>query len=377
MINLAIIGASYLQLPLIKKAKEMGYVTHVFAWKADDVGEKEADFFYPISIVKKKQILDKCQEIGTDGICSIASDLASITVNYVAQNMGLISNNLDCSLKSTNKYYMRRCFEENGDPSPRCMLISNKKDLKGIKFEYPLIVKPTDRSGSRGVSKIEKYEELNDAIKSALKESFDKEVLIEEYVEGQEYSIESITYKGIHTVLTVTNKYTTGSPNYVETGHLEPAGLDKELYERVEKVVKHALDSLGVEYGASHSEAKIDNDGNIKIIEIGSRMGGDMIGSSLVELSTGYDFVESVIDVSLGRKPKEYVNKHLTNAAIKFVFDKNDIETYKKYKDKVNIVDYYFDDNLDEIVTDSSNRHGYFVITSDDRRVLEDILENK
>ena len=377
MINLAIIGASYLQLPLIKKAKEMGYVTHVFAWKADDVGEKEADFFYPISIVKKNQILDKCQEIGTDGICSIASDLASITVNYVAQNMGLISNNLDCSLKSTNKYYMRRCFEENGDPSPRCMLISNKKDLKGIKFEYPLIVKPTDRSGSRGVSKIEKYEELNDAIKSALKESFDKEVLIEEYVEGQEYSIESITYKGIHTVLTVTNKYTTGSPNYVETGHLEPAGLDKELYERVEKVVKHALDSLGVEYGASHSEVKIDSDGNIKIIEIGSRMGGDMIGSSLVELSTGYDFVESVIDVSLGRKPKEYINKHLTNAAIKFVFDKNDIETYKKYKDKVNIVDYYFDDNLDEIVTDSSNRHGYFVITSDDRRVLEDILENK
>ena len=377
MINLAIIGASYLQLPLIKKAKEMGYVTHVFAWKADDVGEKEADFFYPISIVKKNQILDKCQEIGTDGICSIASDLASITVNYVAQNMGLISNNLDCSLKSTNKYYMRRCFEENGDPSPRCMLISNKKDLKGIKFEYPLIVKPTDRSGSRGVSKIEKYEELNDAIKSALKESFDKEVLIEEYVEGQEYSIESITYKGIHTVLTVTNKYTTGSPNYVETGHLEPAGLDKELYERVEKVVKHALDSLGVEYGASHSEVKIDSDGNIKIIEIGSRMGGDMIGSSLVELSTGYDFVESVIDVSFGRKPKEYINKHLTNAAIKFVFDKNDIETYKKYKDKVNIVDYYFDDNLDEIVTDSSNRHGYFVITSDDRRVLEDILENK
>ena len=92
MKNLAIIGASYLQLPLIRKAKEMGFITHVFAWAANDVGEKEADFFYPISIIEKDAILKKCEEIGIVGICSIASDLASITVNYVASNLNLNAN---------------------------------------------------------------------------------------------------------------------------------------------------------------------------------------------------------------------------------------------------------------------------------------------
>ena len=83
MKKLAIIGASYLQEPLIQKAKSMGLETHVFAWAAGDVGEKSADHFYPISIVEKEQILKTCQEIDVDGICSIASDLAMLTVNYV------------------------------------------------------------------------------------------------------------------------------------------------------------------------------------------------------------------------------------------------------------------------------------------------------
>ena len=70
--NLAIIGASYLQLPLIKKAKEMGYITHVFAWDTNDIGEKEANYFYPISIVEKEEILKICIQKNICGICSIA-----------------------------------------------------------------------------------------------------------------------------------------------------------------------------------------------------------------------------------------------------------------------------------------------------------------
>ena len=91
----------------------MGLETHVFAWKSGDIGEKTADYFYPISIVEKKKILDKCLEIGIDGICSIASDLASITVNYVAMEMGLVGNSLVCTEKSTNKHKMREAFEKN------------------------------------------------------------------------------------------------------------------------------------------------------------------------------------------------------------------------------------------------------------------------
>lgn len=228
MNNLAIIGASYLQLPLIKKAKEMGYTTHVFAWAANDVGEKEADFFYPISIVDKDEILAKCQEVGICGICSIASDLAAITVNYVANKMGLNSNSMHATSISTNKHLMREAFEKHGDPSPRSYLVDGNTDFDGLDITFPAIVKPTDRSGSRGIYKINSRAEIKDAVKSALKEGFEKKALVEEFAEGQEYSVEYVSYHGKHHFLALTLKYTTGAPHFIETGHLEPAPVDDE-----------------------------------------------------------------------------------------------------------------------------------------------------
>ena len=176
MRHLAIIGASYLQEPLIRKAKEMGIITHVFAWAADDVGEKIADFFYPISIVEKENILQKCQEIGIDGICSIASDLAVVTVNYVAEKMGLIGNSMESTLLSTNKHNMRKAFEENGDPSPRSIMVRSADEVLED-LQYPVIVKPLDRSGSRGIFKLFDSARLNEAITEAENQGFIKNAL--------------------------------------------------------------------------------------------------------------------------------------------------------------------------------------------------------
>ncbi|MEG0378791.1 MAG: carbamoyl-phosphate synthase large subunit, partial [Eubacterium sp.] len=99
--KVAIIGANDFQNPLILKAKEKGYETHVFAWKEGAVGEKNADFFYPISIVEKDAILKQCRELGITGVCSIGSDLASLTVNYVANQLGLTANSDESALLST------------------------------------------------------------------------------------------------------------------------------------------------------------------------------------------------------------------------------------------------------------------------------------
>ena len=93
--NIAIIGANEFQNPLILAAKEMGYTTHVFAWQAGDIGEKTADYFYPVSIVELDRILDICRKLDLAGIVSIGSDLASITVNYVAEQLGLTGNGMD------------------------------------------------------------------------------------------------------------------------------------------------------------------------------------------------------------------------------------------------------------------------------------------
>lgn len=371
MKKIAIIGASYLQEPLINKAKEKGLETHVFAWAAGDVGEMIADVFYPISIVEKEQILDKCREIGIDGICTIASDLAVVTVNYVAENMGLVGNTMDCTSKSTDKHLMRKCFEENGCPSPRSILVESVKDIEGIDLTYPVIVKPLDRSGSRGITKLESVDGLDAAIENAKEQGFIKKALVEEFAEGEEFSVEYCSWKGQHTFLAMTKKYTTGAPHFIETGHLEPAQVSDETLTKVKQVVTHALDSLGIEYGASHSELKIDESGNIKIIEIGGRMGGDMIGSSLVELSTGYDFVDAVIDIAMGQVPMAQRTKNAF-AASRFIFSKEDVEEYERIKAEAPdiIVKADIHDITDEEVLDSGSRFGYYILSSDNFREI-------
>lgn len=327
--RLAVIGASYLQLPLIEKAKEMGIETHVFAWKANAVGEKEADFFYPISIREKEEILDQCQKIGIDGITSIASDLAMTTVNFVAYKMGLVGNSIKSNMKSTNKYEMRKAFAHNGDPSPQFITIDDMDKWDGM--EYPFIVKPVDRSGSRGVTKVANEDELIKAVKEAEDESFEKKAIIEEYVEGKEYSVESISYKGKHWMLAITEKFTTGEPNYIETGHLEPAQIDEVMAERIKNVIFHALDSLEIKYGASHSEIKINEKEEITIIEIGARMGGDLIGSELVRYSTGIDFVRAVIDIAVGNEPiLDPITDNTCRVKSKYILTWEDVEEYRK-----------------------------------------------
>lgn len=364
--KIAIIGASYLQEPLIQKAKARGYETHVFAWGCGDVGEKSADFFYPISIVEKEKIASICRDKKIDGVCSIASDLAAITVNHVANELGLIGNSAACMEVSTNKHRMRQCFEEHGDPSPRSVRVTNRDMSIPSALSYPVIVKPTDRSGSRGVTKLTNGDGLAEAIDRAIKESFEKCALIEEYATGMEYSAESISWEGTHHFITLTQKYTTGAPHFVETAHLEPACIGEEDLARVRDTVTHALDSLGIQYGASHSELKIAPDGTIKLIEIGGRMGGDNIGAMLVELSTGYDFVGAVLDVALGIEPS-YPLRQQRHAAIRYICSETDLlilEQVKRENPEI-LVEEKVSAVIGREITESNDRFGYFVIASD------------
>lgn len=362
--DLAIIGASYLQVPLIKKAQELGYKTHVFAWEANDVGEKIADCFYPISIIEKEKILLKCKEIGIEGICSIGSDLAIITVNYVACQMGLTSNTIDSTLKSTNKHLMRQAFSANNDPSPISIECDEKVDITKLNLKFPIIVKPTDRSGSRGITKLNSNDGLEEAIRLAMDQSFEHKALVEEFAEGTEYSVEFVSWKGKHHYLAITKKFTTGAPHFIETGHMEPVDeIDVLTRNKIIGVVTHALNSLGLEYGASHSEIKIDNNGNIKIIEIGGRMGGDCIGSHLVYYSTGIDYLKAVIDIAVGMPPVLIQQREPIKVKSVFLLKKEDfdeLERLQKCGDSIiEVVDFH-PEKIGQ-TTDSSNRCGCYV----------------
>ncbi len=368
MKKIAIIGASDLQNPLILKAKEMGLETHVFAWQDGSIGEKTADYFYPVSIVEKEEILNKCREIKPDGVATIASDLANITVNFIARNLGLTTNSEQSIIVSTNKFEMRKAFKAAGISTPDFKKTGINDNIDEVKqMKLPIIVKPTDRSGSRSITKIENINDLEPAIQRAINDSFENKAIIEEYIEGDEYSCECISFEGKHHFLAVTKKFTTGEPHFIETGHCEPSGLDSETVERVKKLIFKALDALDIRFGASHSEFKIDGNRNINIIEIGSRMGGDCIGSDLVQLSTGYDFVKMVIQTSLGDEPTFEKTMKPKAAMVKYILTNDDLRQFENIKK--NYPEYivrYSDIEVKETkVIDSSSRFGFYIVASD------------
>lgn len=367
MKKLAIIGANEFQYPLIEKAKKLGYETHVFAWKTGALGEKAADIFYDISIVEKEKICEICKKENVDGVASIGSDVAVKTVNYILRQLGLPSNPEITDVIATNKYEMRNALKEAEIFVPNYCIADEKFSIDKVKgFRYPLIVKPTDRSGSRGIFKVMDVTSLLDAVSKAQKESFENKAIIEEFFEGIEYSCESISYEGKHTILAYTQKYTTGAPHFIETGHLQPCSFENQ--EKIDKTVIKCLDALQIKYGASHTEFRINTSGEIMIMEIGARMGGDCIGSDLVPLTTGFDYMKMVIDIGCGRPPVFDKGHSVKKAEIRFIFEQTDVDEYKKILsvDKQRIYRNYIpEDKVGGNIESSAERHGFFICTEE------------
>lgn len=291
-----------MQQPLVERAKEMGLRTLCFAWAEGAVCKDICDVFYPVSVLEKEQILRICRDEQIDGICTIASDAAAPTVAYVAEQMGLTGNSYEAAVRANNKYAMREAFSHANIPCPKYVRVIGdwKLEIGNWDLELPLIVKPSDRSGSLAVTKVETEEALKPAIEKAIAASFAHEAMIEEYIDGREISVEMISCRGMHYALQITDKVTTGAPHFVELEHHQPSDLPAAMQTHIFDITRRALDALGLTNGASHSEYKITKEGRIAVMEIGGRMGGDFIGSDLVRLSTGYDFVEGVIRVALG-----------------------------------------------------------------------------
>lgn len=369
MKKIAIIGSSEFQLPLIKSAREKGYETHIFSWGGN---ESSGDFFYKISITEKELILEECKKIGIDGVCSIGSDLANITVNYVAHHLGLIGNSLHCTEVTTNKYIMRKHLEKNEVPIPWYKYFKQGENI--FSTAYPVIVKPVDRSGSRGINLVESSKDISIATAWALDESFSKEILIEQYINGREFSVESISYNGQHKILQVTEKFTTGAPDFIEEGHTCPARVTEFEHKLITDVVHKTLDAVDLTNGAAHTELKINDKGEVFLIEIGSRMGGDYIGSDLVLYSTGFDFTKAVLSISMGDtfREQDFFSQKIQPkcAIVKFIFCQDDLKKCINVSSekKANIVRYDYSNckfEKGKKITSSADRLGYLLLTEE------------
>lgn len=365
MKRIAVIGANEFQDPLIRKAKEMGFETHVFAWEAGDVGERTADVFHPISIIEKEEIWQVCRKLGVAACCSIGSDLATHTVNYIQRRLGNPCNPEITDTIATNKYEMRRALRAAGIACPgflRVSAVPSEAELTGL--TYPLIVKPTDRSGSRGVFRADDYAGLCSAVPQAIDSSFEKSAIVEEYIDGPEYSCEGISFGGEHHLLALTKKHTTGAPHFIETGHDEPSDIPLPAQAEIFSVIRRALDALHIEVGASHAEFRLTPEGGLRIIEIGARMGGDCIGSDLVYLSTGIDFTAAVIDTACGRAPDLTPKRAPGRASVRFIFTEADRAAFEAVRAAAPDTLWRWscdETGLGQTVTDSSNRHGWWI----------------
>ena len=375
--RIAIIGANSFQDPLIRSAKKLGYETHVFAWQEGAVGARTADHFYPVSITEKEEILAVCRRIRPDAVATIASDLAAVTVQFLAQRLGLPGNSSACTILTTNKYAMRQALEAAGIPTPRYPRLSPGDAFDPAALPYPVIVKPTDRSGSRGITKLCSPDGLMQALADAWANSFEKRAIVEEYIEGEEFSCECISQDGRHTFLALTKKYTTGAPHFIETGHIQPAEVPAQWQSRIVTAVFAALDALKVTCGASHAELKITPRGQVRLIEIGARMGGDCIGSHLVPLSTGCDFVRMVTEAAAGIPLSLQKGPHFKAAAIRFVFGQKDLDRLDRIRREAPEL-IRLESEMEPFthrVVDSSTRYGYYILAGDDREQIKRLLE--
>lgn len=301
MKKLAVIGANAPLIPFYKHARELDIYIIGIAWEEGAVCKKYCDKFYPVSFSEKEAVLEICRKENIDGITSFSLESALPTVIYVATHMGLVSNDMDCLDLTLNKYTMRSAFENAGIPVPKYFLIKSAKDLDHIDIRYPAIIKPVDSGGSQGVNKVNSLQELKNAYVYAEDHSRTHTVIVEEFVDGREFSVEYLTHNGIHYNLQITDKVTSGPPHFIEMQHHQPANIPVEIANRIKSMVENALNALRITNSPSHTEIKLNSKGELYIIEVGPRLGGDYITSDLVRLSTGYDMVHGAINLALNQ----------------------------------------------------------------------------
>jgi biotin carboxylase len=211
---------------------------------------------------------------------------------------------IETAIKATDKGEMIKAFKEKHVESPEYCIVESEFELQQViyKFSLPVILKPTDNSGSRGVVIVKTITEIKEAFNYSFNLSRSGKVIVEEFMEGNEVSVEVMVVNEIVNVLAVTDKLTTSAPYFVEVGHNQPSLIDSNNIERIKDLTCRAIQAIGIKNGPVHVEIMLTKRGP-KMIELGARMGGDCISTHLVPLSTGIDMIKATIDVSLGKKP--------------------------------------------------------------------------
>ena len=352
-----ILGAGTLQVPAIKKAKELGYEVICVDYDENAVGFALADEKLVVSTLDQEEVYRQALIYKPDVVMTSTSDGPVRTAAYVNEKLGkrpdLSYENAQCA---TIKSKMRNRLKEYDVPIPRYYAVEDFASFSRAvdALNGRCIVKPADNAGSRGVVLLDAAVDLTidmgsddkvimEALKTDPEARMDRyaayaeriavwkrrmydysransrggTVMVEEYMQGPEVSVEAIVVEGTPYILAVTDKYITPPPYFVELAHCEASMLDEETQERIRQVAKQAIRAVGIENAPAHVEVKVTGEGP-KIVELAARLGGDFITSRLVPLSTGIDMVGASVELAVGRKP-DLTPKWRRGAAIHFL----------------------------------------------------------
>ena len=315
MKKLLIIGASVLQLPAIKKAKEMGYYVGVIDYDPNAVGIEFADEYFNVSTIDIEGVTKTAKAFCPDGIVTLATDMPMRSIAAAAKELSLPAISMETAIKTTDKGEMIKAFEKCGVAHPWFYIIEDEKALENTvdKLSFPCILKPCDNSGSRGVVLCKSRNTLKTDYLYAKDCSRGGGVIIEEYLEGNEVSVEVIALSGKAHIIQVTDKITTGAPHFVEMGHSQPSRLSENAILEIKKLAADAVKAVGIQNGPAHVEIMLTKNGP-KMIELGARLGGDCITTHLTPLSTGVDMVQAVIEIACGTTPDIQPKQSLASA---------------------------------------------------------------
>ena len=385
--KLLILAAGILQVPVIKKAREMGCYVIAADGNANAVGLQYADKAVVADITDEDVMLQIARKEKVDGVIHPCSEVSMSVMGYINDSLGLSGISKLMARRATNKYLMREAFTKYGAPNPQSYCTNDVNEAWNLfcdKFDKNAILKPSRSSGSRGIAKIDhniSREKFLELYKCAYKESRDKQVMIEQFIDGPEFSVEIIVWNGNVNVLAVTDKKTTGSPYFVELGHSQPSVFPWDIVEKVKDAAVAGVKALELSNCACHAEIKVEND-KAYIMEIGARLGGDFISTELTHLSTGVDMVAAAVNIALGIAPDMKPKKMKQGACIRYFCPRPgrlvSIEGLEHLNDEHVYMSEIYCEKGDKIleVKSSLDRSGHMIVTAKNSREAIGIAED-
>ncbi len=381
-----VLAAGLLQIPVIIKAQEKGYYVIAVDDDPEAPGMKVADkAIVPGGLMNEKKLLAIAKEEQICGVIHPCSEVAMNVMGYINDKLHLHGISRDTAVRATNKHLMREAFEAYGAPSPKSFCADNVE--KGYSMFLSIggkaILKPSRNSGSRGIAQIDPglpYAQFEPLFERAKYESRDASVMIEQFVEGPEFSVEIIVWNGAVNVLQVTDKKTTEAPYFVELGHSQPSLFPNDVVAAVRDAAVKGVEALRLNDCAAHAEVKYQ-DGEPYIMEIGARLGGDFISTQLTHLSTGIDMVGAAIDVAMGIEPNFNLVEKPQGVAIRYFTPAPGVVRKIEGEEVLERPDVYDSDiyvkpgDVVREVTSSLDRSGHVIVTADTPKQAVELAE--